>query len=261
MIQRAGRIDRLFSPHDTVYIYNVMPEQGLEDLLQLVGSLTRKLETIEDAVALDASVLGEQIEARELDAVMKIRAGGAAADAVYLEGERTQGLDAGLDVLNQYLDLMRSIATQDLEDIPDGVYSVVEGPRSGVFVMLRMPEELTGEVFWRFYPLDDIARPDTSPPSVLETIQADPETPRYALPASVNPFGFPEWASASGGGPDRRGIRGGGRGAGAQPIHREVEVNPAAGRPAAGGHGLVGTAAPVGQPAAPLRRAAAPTDA
>ena len=190
MIQRAGRIDRLFSPHETVYIYNVMPEQGLEDLLQLVDSLTRKLETIEDAVALDASVLGEQIEARELDALMKIRAGGAAADEVYLEGERTQGLDAGLDVLNQYLDLMRSIATKDLEDIPDGVYSVVEGPRSGVFVMLRMPEELTGEVFWRFYPLDDLTRPDTSPPRVLETIQAEPDTPRYGLPDSVNPFGL-----------------------------------------------------------------------
>jgi len=190
MIQRAGRIDRLFSPHETVFIYNVMPEQGLEDLLQLVHSLTRKLETIEDAVALDASVLGEQIEARELDAVMKIRAGGAAADEVYLEGERTQGLDAGLDVLNQYLDLMRSLATQDLEDIPDGVYSVVEGPRSGVFVMLRMPEDLTGEVFWRFYPLDDLARPDTSPPSVLETIQANPDTPRYGLPDTVNPFSF-----------------------------------------------------------------------
>ena len=228
MIQRAGRIDRLFSPHDTVFIYNVMPEQGLENLLQLVHSLTRKLETIEDAVALDASVLGEQIEARELDAVMKIRAGGAAADEVYLEGERTQGLDAGLDVLNQYLDLMRSIATQDLEDIPDGVYSVVEGPRSGVFVMLRMPEELTGEVFWRFYPLDDLARPDTSPPSVLETIQAEPDTPRYGLPDTVNPFSFlnaPLQAAV-----DQVGAAyvEAGRGAGAQPIHREGQVNPAA---------------------------------
>ena len=66
MIQRAGRIDRLFSPHDTVYIYNLMPEDGLEDLLKLVTNLTRKIETIEDAVALDASVLGEQIEAKEL---------------------------------------------------------------------------------------------------------------------------------------------------------------------------------------------------
>ena len=190
MIQRAGRIDRLFSPHETVYIYNVMPEKGLEELLKLVDSLRRKLETIEDAVALDASVLGEQIEARELDAVMKIRAGGAAADEVYLEGERTQGLDAGLDVLNQYLDLMRSIATKDVEDIPDGVYSVVKGPRSGVFVMLRMPEELTGEVFWRFYPLDDLARPESSPLTILEKIQADRDTPRYGLPDSVNPFAF-----------------------------------------------------------------------
>ena len=190
MIQRAGRIDRLFSPHETVYIYNVMPEQGLEELLQLVDSLRRKLETIEDAVALDASVLGEQIEARELDAVMKIRAGGAAADEVYLEGERTQGLDAGLDVLNQYLDLMRSIATKDLEDIPDGVYSVVDGPRSGVFVMLRMPEELTGEVFWRFYPLNDLTRPDTSPPRVLDMIEAQPDTERHRLPDTTNPFSF-----------------------------------------------------------------------
>ncbi len=190
MIQRAGRIDRLFSPHETVYIYNVMPEQGLEDLLQLVDSLRRKLETIEDAVALDASVLGEQIEAKELDAVMKIRAGGTAADEVYLEGERTQGLDAGLDVLNQYLDLMRSIATEDVEDIPDGVYSVVEGPRSGVFVMLRMPEELTGEVFWRFYPLDDLTRPESSPPRVLDMIEATRDTDRYRLPDALNPFTF-----------------------------------------------------------------------
>ena len=42
MIQRAGRIDRLFSPHDKVYIYNLMPEDGLEDLLNLVQNLTRK---------------------------------------------------------------------------------------------------------------------------------------------------------------------------------------------------------------------------
>ena len=37
MIQRAGRIDRLFSPHDKVYIYNLMPEDDLEDLLNLGG--------------------------------------------------------------------------------------------------------------------------------------------------------------------------------------------------------------------------------
>ena len=72
MIQRAGRIDRLFSPHDRVYIYNLMPEDGLEDLLNLVANLSKKIETIGDAVALDASVLGEQIETKELDKVMSV---------------------------------------------------------------------------------------------------------------------------------------------------------------------------------------------
>ena len=152
IIQRAGRIDRLFSPHDTVYIYNVMPEDGLEELLNLIGNLTEKIETIEDTIALDASVLGEQIQATQLDKVMKLRAGGADAEEVYREGERSQGLDEGSELLNKYLDLMREFATEDIREIPDGVYSVKQGSQNGVYVMLKMPEDMSGEVFWRFYP-------------------------------------------------------------------------------------------------------------
>lgn len=190
MIQRAGRIDRLFSPHDKVYIYNVMPEQGLEDLLRLVTSLTRKLETIEDAVALDASVLGEQIEARQLDKIMALRRGGVQADHIYLEGERNQGLDAGLEVLNQYLEIMKQYATEDVSKIPHGVYSVKRGPQSGVYVMLQMPEELSGEVYWRFYSLGDIARPLASPNEVLGVIQTNQEELRLELSEDANPFTY-----------------------------------------------------------------------
>jgi len=190
MIQRAGRIDRLFSPHDKVYIYNVMPEQGLEELLRLVSSLTRKLETIEDAVALDASVLGEQIEAKQLDRIMALRKGGAQADQVYMEGERNQGLEAGLEILNQYLEIMKQYATEDVSKIPDGVYSVKQGPQNGVHVMLKMPEELSGEVYWRFYPLGDVARPLTSPNEVLQVIQTNQEELRLELPEDGNPFRF-----------------------------------------------------------------------
>lgn len=188
MIQRAGRIDRLFSPHDKVFIYNVMPEQGLEDLLKLVQNLTRKIETIEDAVALDASVLGEQIEARELDKVMRLRAGGAQAEHVYREGERNQGIDEGLETLNRYLDLMKAFATEDVQNIPNGIYSVKQGPQSGVYVMLKMPEHLSGEVYWRFYPSGNIAQPITSPNDVLSIIEAHPEELRLELPRDENPF-------------------------------------------------------------------------
>ena len=101
MIQRAGRIDRLFSPHDKVYIYNLMPEDGLEDILKLVENLSRKIETIEDAVALDASVLGEQIEAKELDKVMKLRAGGVQADQGLSRGRAEPGAGLGRGVAEQ----------------------------------------------------------------------------------------------------------------------------------------------------------------
>ncbi len=188
MIQRAGRIDRLFSPHDKVYIYNLMPEDGLEDLLNLVQNLSRKIETIEDAVALDASVLGEQIEAKELDKVMKLRAGGVQADQVYREGERSQGLDEGAELLNRYLDLMKEFATEDVRDIPNGVYSVKKGMTNGVYVMLKMPEEASGEVFWRFYPLGNVAQPITSPNDVLSIVEANRDEQRFEIPPDENPF-------------------------------------------------------------------------
>ena len=188
MIQRAGRIDRLFSPHDRVYIYNLMPEDGLEDLLNLVANLSKKIETIEDAVALDASVLGEQIEAKELDKVMKLRAGGVQADQVYREGERSQGLDEGAELLNRYLDLMKDFATEDIRDIPNGVYSVKKGVAEGVYIMLKMPEEASGEVFWRFYPLGNVAQPITSPNNVLSIVEAGKDELRFDIPADENPF-------------------------------------------------------------------------
>ena len=190
MIQRAGRIDRLFSPHDTVYIYNLMPEDGLEDLLKLVENLSKKIETIEDAVALDASVLGEQIEAKELDKVMKLRAGGVQAEQVYREGERDQGLDQGAELLNKYLDLMKEFATEDIENIPNGIYSVKRGVSNGVYVMLKMPEEASGEVFWRFYSMGDVAQPVTSPNDVLSLIEVDRNESRLDIPPNENPFRY-----------------------------------------------------------------------
>ncbi|MBW1973044.1 MAG: hypothetical protein JRI44_09480 [Deltaproteobacteria bacterium] len=61
MIQRAGRIDRIGSPFDEIFIYNFYPEKELESLLELVGILQKKIEMINDTIGLDASVLGEKI--------------------------------------------------------------------------------------------------------------------------------------------------------------------------------------------------------
>lgn len=189
MIQRAGRIDRLFSPHANVYFYNLMPERELESLLNLVKRLSARVASIEDMVGLDASVLGEQIEAKAFDQIMKLAHGGQEADKVYAEGESSQGLDAAFVELQHYIDLVKQLGTEEVREVPDGVYSVRLGERPGVFVMLRMPEALSGQVYWRFYPLNDM-QALTSPTEVLKHIEAERDELRHDLPEDENPFTY-----------------------------------------------------------------------
>ena len=99
-------------------------------------------------------------------------------------------MDEGLEILNQYLEIMKHYATEDVEQIPDGVYSIKRGPESGIYIMLQMPEELSGEVYWRFYPLGDLTRPITSPNEVLKLIQTNQEEMRLELAGDINPFSF-----------------------------------------------------------------------
>ena len=58
MVQRAGRIDRIGSEHETLWVYNMFPDAGLERLLGLVESLNRKITDIDRSGFLDSSVLG-----------------------------------------------------------------------------------------------------------------------------------------------------------------------------------------------------------
>ena len=61
MIQRAGRIDRIGSPFDKVYVYNFFPEEELEELLKLVRILQEKIKKIDESVGLDQTILGETV--------------------------------------------------------------------------------------------------------------------------------------------------------------------------------------------------------
>lgn len=187
MIQRAGRIDRFFSPHEKVYFFNMMPEKELEDLLRLVKRLQQRVKAIDATVGLDASVLGEIIEAKALNDLMMIRQGGAKADQVYLEGERKVEFDDALDQLRTYIDLIKSIGTEEVRSLPDGIYSVREGDQPGIFIQLKMPQEYGGEVFWRYYPADS-NEVIASAVEAAQRIACDRECQRANLPEEENPF-------------------------------------------------------------------------
>lgn len=59
MIQRNGRINRLGSAYESVYIYNMHPETNLESYLKLVSRLEQKIKRIKYTIGTDQSILGE----------------------------------------------------------------------------------------------------------------------------------------------------------------------------------------------------------
>jgi len=189
MIQRAGRIDRLFSPHNDIYIFNMMPEKGLEKLLKLVKRLQGKVSAIDATMGLDASVLGEEIEQKALDQWMAIRAGGEKADQIYREGEKRQDLDDALDEVRGYMDLVRNLGTEEARQLKDGIYSIKEGDRPGIFIMLKMPDEYGGQVFWRFYE-DRTGQIVKSALEAIQLIHAEKDGRRAPFDPADNPFKY-----------------------------------------------------------------------
>jgi len=72
MVQRAGRIDRIGTEFDTVWIYNMFPDEGLERLLGLVERLSQRISDIDSLGLLDASVLGETVHPRNFNTLRRI---------------------------------------------------------------------------------------------------------------------------------------------------------------------------------------------
>jgi len=60
MIQRNGRINRLGSTHEEIFIFNFRPTQQLESYLQLVSKLQDKINLIRYTIGSDQSVLDEE---------------------------------------------------------------------------------------------------------------------------------------------------------------------------------------------------------
>lgn len=66
MIQRNGRINRLGSEFDEVFVMNMKPEDNLEAYLKLLKRLNRKINTIKHTIGLDQDVLEKgQVNAKE----------------------------------------------------------------------------------------------------------------------------------------------------------------------------------------------------
>ena len=150
LVQRNGRIDRIGSPHAEISIYNMFPEQDLENLLHLIERLTKRISTIDDLGLLDASVLGEVVHPRTFNTLRRIRD----EDGTILDEEEARAELAGPELLLKHLKEVLNREGGDLiAELPHGIHSGLRRTKcNGMFFYFQAPR-MTGEGrrhFWRY---------------------------------------------------------------------------------------------------------------
>ena len=152
MVQRAGRIDRIGTEFDTLWIFNMFPDAGLERLLGLVESLSRKIADIDQAGFLDASVLGEAVHPRNFNTLRRIR---DEDGSVIEEEEQFTELVSNEFLAQQLKQLLDAGGREMLESLPDGIHSGLIRPNvKGVFFYFQATRAGLDKLhFWRFLDL------------------------------------------------------------------------------------------------------------
>lgn len=185
MVQRAGRIDRIGSRFDLLWIYNMFPDAGLERLLRLVASLNRKIETINQTGFLDASVLGEAVNPRNFNTLRRIA---DEEESVVEEQEELMEL-AGSEMLLVHLrEVLAREGREIVEELPDGIHSGLARPgQRGLFFYFTAPDRQGGGQlhFWRYYDLAGETIQDNRY-EIAQRIACSPDTPRVI--GEADPF-------------------------------------------------------------------------
>ncbi len=151
MIQRAGRIDRVGSPHAELLIYNCFPEAELEKLLGLVGRLQKRIAAIGRNIGNDASILGEVVAEKSLEEIKRLKASDRKLLGE-LEEEEAELLGVGADEMRLPLvAYLQELGEEVVGEIPLGIHSGKGNqPIKGVFFAFRARDRH----FWRFYEVE-----------------------------------------------------------------------------------------------------------
>src|SRR6266852_1032173 len=186
MVQRAGRVDRIGTAFNTLWVENMGPEEGLEKVLGL-GEIVhpQNFNTLRRIEEEDGKVVEEQEQFAEL------------VSSEFLLHTLKNLLDAG----------MRRM----LEDLPDGIHSGLarEGTK-GVFFYFTAPGDglpsptaalAPRQHFWRYIDLSEDARGGRIEDNryvITNLIQCQPDTPRIVpVDREVDIFALQEKVMAS----------------------------------------------------------------
>ncbi|HLI33303.1 MAG TPA: SNF2-related protein [Solirubrobacteraceae bacterium] len=194
-VQRAGRVDRLESPHRVVHLISFLPPEPLERHIGLLARLDERFRRIHGLGLGDEQVmpLAADRQAQTLEQIRRLYADEA---SVLDELERTWTLGS-TDYMRHPLEAFLARAgAEKVHSIPLGVSSVKRLPHgwrhgAGAFIALAAPRGPEGmrETHWRFYPRTPGGRWGAAVTDEVEIFRAI--TAREGEPRAE-----PQWSSA-----------------------------------------------------------------
>ena len=148
LMQRVGRVDRrldLSKPvhHDKVYIYNFLPPNELEELLNLLKRVSGKILRINRTLGIEAPILTPN----DPNAAMKL---------FNEQYEQQESVAEALELELQRIEKDHPAIYQSLPDLPRRLFSgkrADDGTPRGLYCAYRYPapsEDATGELRWYF---------------------------------------------------------------------------------------------------------------
>jgi hypothetical protein len=176
LVQRHGRIDRIGSPHQDVYLTCVFPDTRLDQLLDLEDRIRRKLAQAAASVGLDDEVIPgvtvtERVFSDTLVEIEKLRGG----DASIFE---TAGEDPAAHSGEEYRQELRQALERregEIKALPGGAGSgLQQGPDRGHFFCAKVDDR----VFLRFVPWNQAVAIQRDSLSCLRRITCSTDTQR-----------------------------------------------------------------------------------
>jgi hypothetical protein len=169
LIQRFGRVDRIGTTHERIYLHNTWPDTDVNTELSLTTRLQKRIQAFHDFIGLDAQLLSESE-----------RLNPAAMYRIY-EQKRLPEQDDVLDevaIFQRGIALLQTIQQENpslwktILDIPDGI-------RAALPARIPTTDERAIIDFQRAFGTTDIQLPlgasslEAAPPTPLEGPQAD----------------------------------------------------------------------------------------
>ncbi|WIL38000.1 helicase-related protein [Kurthia sp. YJT4] len=159
IIQREGRIDRITTEYNNIYIYNFIPDDRLDSILNLTKRLSEKIKYINETIGNESRIISEDeilidkiFNEKDQDQILRINNEDQSL-LDELEREREEIVISDEYIYEDYKELIFNNEENKklVSNFPDGIFSIKKSEsHKGIFMYFKVSKES----YWLFYDIN-----------------------------------------------------------------------------------------------------------